>query len=117
VTRTAVLAGGAAGTLARYAVVGWFGDRSFPWATLAVNVVGSFLLGWLAGRLAAGRSLHRLVVPAVGVGAVGALTTFGGFAVEVLVLDPGPAVGYAVLSIGLGLGAAAAGLRLGEEHP
>lgn len=40
--------GGAVGTGARYLISGWMLlllGTAFPWGTLAVNVIGSFLLG------------------------------------------------------------------------
>ena len=48
--RLSIFAGGALGTVARYAFSGWIYGRlgsRFPWGTLGVNVTGSFLLGLL----------------------------------------------------------------------
>src|ERR1700744_3832381 len=48
VTWFAVAAGGALGSLARFwlaaAVAAWTGPR-FPWGTLLINVLGSFIIG------------------------------------------------------------------------
>ena len=43
----AVMLGGALGAALRYGVAVWLSDASasFPWHTLAVNLVGSFLIG------------------------------------------------------------------------
>ncbi|HUP86908.1 MAG TPA: CrcB family protein [Acidimicrobiales bacterium] len=38
---------GAAGALSRYGIGVAFGTRSFPWATLGINILGSFFLGVL----------------------------------------------------------------------
>jgi CrcB protein len=71
---------------------------------LVVNVVGSFLLGLLAGTEAA-------VV--LGTGFCGALTTWSTLAHDVAMeRDRGAAAVHVALSIGLGLAAAAAGLAL-----
>lgn len=82
-----VAAGGAAGAVARYLVGGWVSERlgiGFPWGTAVVNVSGSFLLG-LLGVLVT----ERLVLPpelltALGVGFVGAYTTFSTWQYETL---------------------------------
>jgi CrcB protein len=75
-------------------------------ATLAVNVVGAFLLGWLQGTDAA-------TLTAVGVGGLGALTTFSTFVAQIeCIAREGrrrDAVAYAVATLLLGLLAAAAG--------
>lgn len=84
--RTAVWIGvaGFFGSIARCAVTGAVGrvNESFPWGTLAVNITGSFLLGFLVTAFA-----HRFVVHpdlriAVTVGFLGAYTTFSTFALE-----------------------------------
>lgn len=56
-------------------------DSVFPFGTLAVNVVGSVLLGATAGALAAEPG-PDWVLPLVGVGLCGALTTFSTFGFE-----------------------------------
>ena len=59
----AVMTGGALGSLARHVVNGLFSQlihRPVPYATAAVNLVGSGVIGILAGLLAAGR-LHMSV--------------------------------------------------------
>src|SRR4051812_50184642 len=46
----AIAAGGAAGTLARYGISAWMAPVTirFPFATLLINIAGSFLIGWLS---------------------------------------------------------------------
>ncbi|OKO97214.1 hypothetical protein BRO54_0227 [Geobacillus proteiniphilus] len=68
-----VAIGGFFGAMARYIVSRWAARRSprFPLGTLIVNLLGSFLLGWLAGSGAADAA--KLLV---GTGFMGAFTTF-----------------------------------------
>jgi CrcB protein len=82
-----VLAGGALGSSARYAVAIWSAGRwgaAFPWGTLIVNVAGSFLI-WLIANLAdeAGSigSDGRVFLV---VGILGGFTTFSSFSLETL---------------------------------
>jgi len=107
-----VAVGGVLGVLARYGV-----GRATPdagiWATAAINVAGSFLLGLLV----AGAWLSRDVRDAVGIGFLGGFTTFSTFSVHVVqALDagePGRAAGYVLASVLGGIAAAAAGYALG----
>lgn len=85
---------------------------ALPLATMAVNVVGSFALGAVAGRLG---SRHPLGRAFLGTGILGGFTTYSAFAVQsVTVFSAAPLVGIflAVLSVLLGLAAAALGVRL-----
>jgi fluoride exporter len=69
--------GGAIGAILRYAVYQQLSSNRFPWPTLVVNVVGSFLFG--AATLAgAGDSTIQFL----GIGICGAFTTFSSFSVE-----------------------------------
>lgn len=56
-------------------------DSVFPWGTLTVNAAGSLLLGVTAGALA-GSPGNSWVLPLVGTGLSGALTTFSTFSFE-----------------------------------
>ncbi|MEZ0163374.1 fluoride efflux transporter CrcB [Kineococcus sp. LSe6-4] len=116
-----VAAGGAAGTLARWAVSDLApATGALPAATLTVNVVGSFVLGLLLERLTrrgpetAAGTRWRL---GVGTGFCGGLTTWSSFAVEVDRLAStgavGTAAGYALVSLAAGLLAVLAGAALG----
>ena len=115
-------AGGFCGALARYATARWADtlvDGRFPLGTFVVNVSGSFLLGLLGGVLAA-----RLVPQgdnlrlALGVGFLGAFTTFSTFEMEThALLEDGawiPASANIVLSVVAGLLARRAGLVLAK---
>ncbi len=82
----AVAAGGALGAVGRYLVmvqVGHWLGSGFPFATLAVNVVGSFVLGLLVEVSALAWSpapeLRALLV----IGVLGAFTTFSTFSMDV----------------------------------
>ena len=101
-----VAAGGAIGASARHLVNLAF-LRSlgpgFPWATLVVNVVGSFAMGlfvgWLALRLSASNELRLFVAT----GILGGFTTFSAFSLDFAVLwERGaslPALGYLIASV------------------
>lgn len=85
----AVLIAGAVGALARFAVSTLLAGRSaFPWAVLAVNVVGSAIGGAVLGLAVAGAVSPewRLILLT---GFCGGLTTFSTFGVETvqLVID------------------------------
>ena len=77
----AVAVGGAIGAGLRWAVgAGWTHDRGgWPWATLAVNLVGCAAIGLAARRLRVGTVAWAFVVT----GVLGGFTTFSSFAVEV----------------------------------
>jgi len=78
---------GGLGCLGRYFISGWVYDLlgdGFPWGTLAVNLLGSLVIG-----LAMEFGLHSTLIPAglrVGltVGFMGGLTTFSTFSYETL---------------------------------
>jgi CrcB protein len=108
-----VAIGGAVGSLGRYAVAEAMphGRSALPFGTLLVNVIGCLLLGLLVGA----RPHAKWLRPFLGTGVLGGFTTFSAFAVEtdrLLDAAPATAVLYVALSVALGLGAAAVGLRM-----
>ena len=116
-----VALGGAIGALLRYQTGRWLTHvlgptvvTVFPWATLTVNVVGSLLMGALAGFLARhgqGGEAWRLFI---GVGVLGGFTTFSSFSLEMMMLiergQPFQALTYAFISVLAGLTALYLGL-------
>ncbi len=115
-TLAVVAAGGALGSLARYAVGVALPHEpgGFPWGTLVVNVVGSFLLGVLTVLVLSTWSRRPLAQNFLGVGVLGGFTTFSAYSLELrdlLAADrPVLALLYAALTLAAGLGAAALGL-------
>lgn len=119
--------GAVLGTCARAALGIAFphGPGEWPWATFAINIVGSFVLAVLLESLAhAGPDTgwRRAVRLGVGTGVIGGFTTYSTYVVEIDRLaqsgHAGLAVAYALLSVaaglaaaGLGLGLAASGMR------
>ncbi|GAC15356.1 CrcB protein [Aliiglaciecola lipolytica E3] len=63
----------------------WFG-KGFPFGTLLVNVVGSFLLGLVYALIEHGQIEIVLWRTAIGIGLLGAFTTFSTFSVDTLLL-------------------------------
>jgi CrcB protein len=107
-----VAVAGAAGALTRYGIGMWVGAQEFPWATITINVTGSYILGLL---LTLGTQRHwspDLTVP-LAVGFLGAYTTFSTFSFETQTMlragRLGAALVYVLSSLVLGVSAAAAG--------
>jgi fluoride exporter len=100
----AIAAGGVAGAALRWSVAGEVVAGGFPWRILAVNLVGSLLLGvLLAGEWSRPRA--RVAVHDAGaIGFCGGLTTFSTFALEVAELIRGgdelTAAMYVLSSVG-----------------
>jgi fluoride exporter len=114
--------GGAAGTGARYLLSGWalaaFGT-SFPYGTLAVNVVGSFLVGLLMQVGLATPILSPTLRLALTTGVMGGFTTYSTFNYETIrYIQEGAwrlALGNVALTLALCLAAGFAGLALGRS--
>jgi len=113
-------AGGFLGAITRYLLSLWVDARMetpFPVATLLINVTGSFILGTLSGVLEFS-TLPAEIRLTLGVGFVGAYTTFSTFTYETLRLveagNAGLAFAYVAASIVVGLAAAMLGLALGR---
>ena len=100
--------GAVPGALLRWQVALHLGDQN-----LLVNVLGAALLGFLAGLPAAPR--RQLLL---GVGFCGSVTTFSSWMLAAMkhlsAGDWSMALGLIGLTLGLGLGAAALGFRLGR---
>lgn len=78
---------GAAGTGARYLLAGWVNrlhGPGFPWGTLTVNIVGSFLLGALMQLALVSPELSPTVRVALATGFIGGFTTYSTFNYETL---------------------------------
>jgi CrcB protein len=115
----AIAAGGALGAVARHLfaahIMRWTGG-GFPWGILAVNVLGSFLMGILVHALMhlpePMPNLRAFLV----VGVLGAFTTFSTYALDVVLLiergELGAAAGYALASVVLSVGGLFAGMAL-----
>ncbi|HEV3264303.1 MAG TPA: CrcB family protein [Acidimicrobiales bacterium] len=110
----AIAAGGALGTLARYGVSRAVVEsvNGFPWATFAVNVAGSFLLGVVLTMIVERWSPTRYLRPFAVIGFCGGFTTFSTFTVEAVrrVQLGHPAVGIVYVFASLAAGLAAVGL-------
>jgi fluoride exporter len=114
-----VMLGGAVGSGARYltgqVTLAAFGPN-YPWGTLAVNLIGGFLIGVLAGtvsRIPGGGETWRLLL---GVGLLGGFTTFSAFSLDAMgMLQRGDwvsALGYILASVIGSVAALAIGLQL-----
>ncbi len=114
-----IAAGGAVGATARYLVmvaVAQIWGAAFPWGTLTVNVVGSFILGALVEAFALVWSVGEGPRAFLVVGMLGAFTTFSTFSLDVVTLyERGAllaAAGYIIISVLLSVAALFAGLAL-----
>ncbi|ULR45908.1 fluoride efflux transporter CrcB [Rhizobium sp. K102] len=114
-----VALGGAIGSVLRYYVGQWalrLMGPAFPWGTLAVNVVGCFVIGvfaeLIARRFNASMELRLLLIT----GFLGGFTTFSAFSLDAISLfERGEAVAggiYIAASVGLSMVAVISGLAV-----
>lgn len=119
-----IMIGSALGGAARYWCSGFVADRigeTFPWGTISVNVIGSFVIGFFAtvtgpdGRFLVGTTARQFVM----IGLCGGYTTFSSFSLQTLSLardgewaraggNIGLSVALCLLAVWLGHVAAAA---------
>jgi fluoride exporter len=113
-----VMAGGALGTLARYlvSVLALPISRDLPWATILINVSGSFLIGFVGTlTLAQGRfPVPETVRLFVMVGFCGGFTTFSSFSLQTLDLMRTGALGRAGVNVVLSVVLCVAAVALGH---
>jgi CrcB protein len=118
-----VFLGGGLGAVARWQVGVWSTRAwglAWPWGTLTVNVVGGFLMGflasWLAHRGGADQERWRILL---GVGVLGGFTTFSAFSLETALMierrEYSGAGAYALASVLLSVAALFAGLILARR--
>lgn len=114
-----VMVGGAAGSSLRYGLslllnpavgAGW------PWGTLAANVLGCVLMGWLSSMLSSMGQLPEAARLGILVGVLGGFTTFSSFGLETVRLYQGGHLGMAAAYVAIsnlgGICGLWAGLRL-----
>ena len=84
-----VALGGASGACLRFFIyqlmLNWLG-KGFPFATLAVNISGSLLMGFLYGLIEQGIFEVSIYRTLIGIGFLGAFTTFSTFSLDSLLL-------------------------------
>ena len=108
-TYFAIAVGGTLGCWARYAMtnlVQTVYGRDFPYATLSINLLGSFLMGFLFIETLDRLTISPALRTGILTGVLGGYTTFSTFEMETLLLveqgEPMRAVLYIVLSVVLG---------------
>lgn len=115
-----VALGGALGASGRY-LTGLAAIRlagpGFPWATLAVNIVGSFAMGVIVVLL--GHYSANRFAPFLMIGVLGGFTTFSAFSLDAMTIlergQTGLAATYVIASVGLSLAAIFAGFALARS--
>lgn len=116
-----VAVGGAAGSVLRYLLSGVVQEASgsaFPFGTMAVNVAGCLVIGFIAALAEAHGAVSADVRLILTTGFCGGFTTFSTFMNESLTLmradNAAAMLLYVAASVVLGLAAAAAGMMLGR---
>ena len=115
-TLLVVMAGGVIGVALRAVAIvpftGWTHPLVVPGLTLACNIIGSFLLGFVVGKLGNRHARWRAFL---GTGILGGFTTYSAFAVQsVDIAAASPVIGLLLVAVSLfgGVLAAAVGLSL-----
>ena len=111
-----IAAGGALGSLLRYALQGWvqrLAGGSFPAGTLAVNLIGCLLIGFLAAAFTGPLLIREEYRIGLTVGILGGFTTFSTFGLETFMLANEGQWKYALLNVVLSCAVGFAAVWLG----
>jgi CrcB protein len=117
-----IAAGGAAGSVFRYALQGWVqrlaAGNLFPLGTLVVNLLGCLVVGFLAAALTGPLLVREEYRVGLMVGVLGGFTTFSTFGLETFHLANGGewrlALANVLLSVGFGFAAVWSGFRFSQ---
>jgi CrcB protein len=121
-TYIAIAVGGTVGCWGRYAMtnlVQAIYGKDFPYATMSINLLGSFLMGFLFIETLERLTLSPELRTGILTGGLGGFTTFSTFEMETLLLveqgNLGKAALYVLLSVGLGFLGAFGGAYLARN--
>jgi CrcB protein len=121
-TYIAIAVGGTVGCWARYAMtnlVQAIYGKDFPYATMSINLLGSFLMGFLFIEALEKLTISPELRTGILTGGLGGFTTFSTFEMETLLLVEqgsfGKAALYVLLSVGLGFLGAFGGAYLARN--
>ena len=112
--------GGAAGSLCRYGMsngIYLLLGRSFPYGTLAVNILGSFIMGSFYILMIERASISEELRAGITIGLLGAFTTFSAFSIETINLIESGEILKAGLNILFSVTLCIAGCWLGMNLP
>ena len=114
--------GGILGALARFYLgtsVQQMSGSFFPYGTLSINLVGCFLLSFIAYGSLFRWKLRRPYILAINTGCIGSFTTFSAFSVELFTLLEKAhylaAMGYMIFSVICGLAMSWLGIKLARQ--
>lgn len=111
-----IAAGGAFGSVLRYALQGWVqraADSSFPFGTLVVNVVGCLVIGFLTAAFTGPVLIREEYRIGILVGILGGFTTFSTFGLESFMLATDGQYLLAAANFALSCGLGFVGVWLG----
>ncbi len=110
--------GGAIGAILRYIISDIMPSEGLPYGTITVNLIGSLLLGFIFGAIAADALISQDNLLLFGTGILGAFTTMSAFAMETVNLsenEVSTAMIYVTLTIMGSIGLAWSGYKIGIE--
>ncbi len=96
--------GGFIGAVLRFSIHTAVPADKFPWGTLAVNIIGSFILGYMFFAYAFDGSLSNEWRAFLGIGVLGAFTTMSTFSFETMELFQNNETASAMTNIRLNIG-------------
>jgi CrcB protein len=118
ITYVLVAVGGALGSVGRFWLgnaVMTFAGAVFPWGTIIINILGSFVIGWFSARYPGSNDARAFVMA----GLCGGFTTFSAFSLQTAELlragEAERAMANVVLSVAVCLLATLLGLALGRQ--